>query len=335
MKASASCRFLSKHVLGLIAGAVLLAGAPAAFSAAQMHIAFGDIASVETLNFLIAIENAKARGVDIKVTYFKSEDIAAQAVVAGQADIGVGTPYALLQKVKAPIRIFYQLSALRFFPVVNTGYYKDWKDLDGHEMTVHSRGSGTEAIMRLMAQRNGIEYSKISYVPGSEVRAGAMLKGTIRATIVDAANRRVLMDKGQGKFMVLPMAGVNASDEALYANQEFLEKNAESIDILVEELVAVWRAINENPAYVVEQRKRLNLLPDLPADLEAEILPYYQESTESGAFPNNGGADGAWNDDFDFYSVAGQLQGDPKSLKKEDFWETGPLERALAKLGRA
>jgi NitT/TauT family transport system substrate-binding protein len=335
MKASASRRSFSKHVLGLIAGAVLLAGAPAAVSAAQMHIAFGDIASVETLNFLIAIENAKARGVDIKVTYFKSEDIAAQAVVAGQADIGVGTPYALLQKVKAPIRFFYQLSALRFFPVVNTEYYKGWKDLNGQEMTVHSRGSGTEAIMRLMAQRHGIQYSKISYVPGSEVRAGAMLKGTIRATIVDAANRRVLMEKGQGKFMVLPMKGVNASDEALYANEEFLRNNAEAVDVLVEELIAVWRAINANPAYVVEQRKRLNLLPDLPADLEAGVLPYYQESTESGAFPNNGGVDGAWKDDFDFYSVAGQLKGDPKSLKKEDFWDTGPLERALAKLGRA
>lgn len=335
MKASAYRRSFFKRVLALIAGAAMLAGAPAAVSSAQMHIAFGDIASVETLNFLIAIEKARARGVDIKVTYFKSEDIAAQAVVGGQADIGVGTPYALLQKVKAPIRIFYQLSTLRFFPVVNTDYYKDWKDLDGHEMTVHSRGSGTEAIMRLMAQRKGIEYSNISYVPGSEVRAGAMLKGTIRATIVDAANRRVLMDKGQGKFKVLPMEGVNASDEALYANQSFLENNSEAVAILVEELISVWRAINENPAYVVEQRKKFNLLPDLPADLEAEILPYYQESTQSGAFSNNGGADGAWKDDFDFYAVAGQLQGDPSSLNKEDFWDTRPLERALAKLGRA
>ncbi len=334
MKVSAYRRSFFKRVLCLVAGAALLTGMPAASFAAQMHIAFGDIATVETLNFLIAIENAKARGVDIKITYFKSEDIAAQAVVGGQADIGVGTPYALLQKVKAPIRIFYQLSTLRFFPVVNTEYYKGWKDLNGKEMTVHSRGSGTEAIMKLMAQRNGIQYSNISYVPGSEVRAGAMLNGTIRATIVDSANRRVLMDKGQGKFMVLPMAGVNASDEALYANESYLKKNAADVDILVEELVTVWRAVNANPAYVVEQRKKLNLLPDLPADLQAEVLPYYQESTQSGAFPNNGGADGAWKDDFDFYSVAGQLQGDPSNLKKDDFWDTGPLDRALAKLGR-
>ena len=95
-------------------------------AAGPMHIAFGDIASVETLSFLIALERAKERGLEVEVTYFKSEDLAAQAVVGGQADVGVGTPYALLQKVKAPIRMFFQLSSLRFFPMVDTGMYQTW-----------------------------------------------------------------------------------------------------------------------------------------------------------------------------------------------------------------
>src|SRR5690606_19183393 len=154
--------------------ACALAAGPA-MAEGTMHIAFGDIATIETLPFQIAIERAKERGVDIQVSYVKSEDIASQAVVGGQADVGVGTPYALLQKVKAPIRMFYQISSLRFFPIVNTEFYKTWKDLDGQEIAVHSRGSGTEAIMELMAQRNDITYGSISYVPGSEVRAGALL----------------------------------------------------------------------------------------------------------------------------------------------------------------
>jgi NitT/TauT family transport system substrate-binding protein len=53
----------------------------------------------------------------------------------------------------------------------------------------------------------------------------------------------------------------------------------------------------------------------------------------SGAFPNNGGGEAAAQDDFGFYSVAGQLEGDPATLKLEDFWDLGPLNRALAKLG--
>src|SRR5687768_2563643 len=141
---------------GLIAVTTL--GWSSASSAEEMHVAFGDIATVESLNFLIALERAKERGVDIKVTFFKSEDVAAQAVVSGEADIGVGTPYALIQKVKAPIRLFYQMSALRFFPIVNTEYYKTWKDLDGQEVAVHARGSDRKST-RLNSSHGYISYA--------------------------------------------------------------------------------------------------------------------------------------------------------------------------------
>jgi NitT/TauT family transport system substrate-binding protein len=315
-----------------VAAALAFTPLPAA-AEGSMHIAFGDIATVETLNFQIAVERAKERGVDIEVSYLKSEDIAAQAVVGGQADVGIGTPYALLQKVKAPIRIFYQISALRFFPIVNTEFYKNWKDLDGQEIAVHSRGSGTEAIMMLMAQRNGISYSNISYVPGSEVRAGALLQGNVKATIVDAANRKLVMDKAPGKFAVLPMEGVNATDEALYANTEYLANNQEAVDIVVEELIRTTRDINANPAIVADLRKQYNLLPELPAEQEAEIVPYFEEAVASGAFPSNGGSAAAVKDDFEFYALAGQIEGDPSTLKAEDFWDFAALERANAKLG--
>ena len=46
--------------------------------------------------------------------------------------------------------------------------------------------------MKLMAQKNGIKYGNISYVPGSEVRAGALLQGNVKASIVDSTNRKLL-----------------------------------------------------------------------------------------------------------------------------------------------
>ena len=307
----------------LVAGAAVLASAQPA-AAQEMRIAFGDIATVETLNFLVALERARERGVDVEVTFFNSEDVAAQAVVGGQADIGVGTPYALLQRVNAPIRMYFQMSTLRFYPVVNTEHYQDWPDLDGQEVTVHSRGSGTEAIMNLMALRHGIEFSNMSYVPGSEVRAGAMLQGTIRATIVDAADR----------FKTLSIGDVNASDEALYASTEYLSEHADAVTILVEEMLNTWREIHENPAVVAELREQYGLLADLPAELEGELVPYFEESVAAGVFPLNGGSSEDVRDDFDFYAVAGQLEGEPGELMVEDFWAFGPLEAALENVGR-
>ncbi len=299
-----------------------------------MHVAFGDVPGSDMLNFLTAVKRAEKRGVKVKVSYLQSEDIAAQAVVSGQADIGVGTPYALIQKVKAPIRMFYQLSALRFFPIVNVSKYKSWKDLDGAPMYVHARGSGTEAIMNLMAKNNGIKYSSMSYLPGSAVRAGAMLQGRIYATIVDSERRRLLLKKDPDKFKLLPMPEINASDEALYANINFLKDKSGAIDVLLEELLGVWREINKNPEVIMAFRKEYNLMPDMIQKDVDEIVPYYKETVENGAFPNNGGGIDAVKGDFEFYGFAGTIKGDPASLKVEDFWYLDPLNKALAKLGK-
>lgn len=327
--------FKGMAVLKSGAAALALSVAMIAANAAEakVRIVYGDIPSPESLHLLTAFERAKEKGVDLEVTFLKSEDIAAQAVVGGQADIGVGVPYAMMQKVKAPIRLFMQLSTLRFYPAVNNEFYKTWKDLDGQEVAVHSRGSGTEAIMKLMEERQGIKFSKISYIPGSEVRTGALLQGNVKATIVDAAGRRLLETQAPGKFTILPLEGVNASDEALFANQNFLEKNKEDVDKIVESIVTTWREVTENPKVVTEWRAKYKLLPDLPAGQVSEIEPYFTELAEGKAFPLNGGGEAA-KDDFAFYSLAGQLTGDPASLKVEDFWDTRSLDRVLAKLGK-
>jgi NitT/TauT family transport system substrate-binding protein len=290
----------------------------------------GDVISIDELPLLIAVEQAKARGVDVEVTAFKSEEVATQAVINGQADIGQGTPYAAIQKVNVPIRFFYQLSALQFFPVVNKESYKSWKDLDGQEIAVQGRGSGTEAIMILAAKEHGIKYKNVSYVPGSQVRALALLKGNIKATILDASNKNMVMKDAPDKFIILPLGNLKASDEALFATREFLDKNQAGVRIFLEELIKANRAINANPKWVLEERKKLGLLKDLPAKMEDEILPFYQEAVQNGVFPNDGGGEAAAKNDLEFYGLSGAIKGE--NLKVDDFWYLAPLKAALANI---
>lgn len=319
----------------MTAGVLSLGGGPAtAADMGSMHVAFGDIPGSDMINFLAAVARAEKRGVKVEVSYLQSEDIAAQAVVGGQADIGVGTPYALIQKVKAPIRMFYQLSQLRFYPVVNAEFYKSWKDLDGADIAVHGRGSGTEAIMQLMAKENGITYNSVSYVPGSSVRAGALLQGNIKASIVDYERKRLLEREAPDRFVFLPLPKVEASDEALYANINWLQQESAAVDILLEELLGVWREINHDPSVVVSLRETYNLLPDLPQEDVDEMLPSFTQGVEIDLYPSNGGSVEAVKEDFVFYTTAGTLQGDPADLKVEDFWYLDPLNRALDKVGR-
>ncbi len=321
-----------KATSAALAFGAILAAAPTAALADPVRIAFGDIATVESLHLLIAFERAKEKGLDLEVTYLKSEDIAAQAVVGGQADIGIGGPYALIQKVNAPIRMFLQLSQLRFFPVVNSEFYKEWKDLDGQEIAVHSRGSGTEAIMRLMANKHGISYSNISYVPGAEVRTGALLQGNVKASIIDSSGKRVLESEAPGKFVFLPIDDVSATDEALFANTAFLEREPEAVATLIEAILTTVREVAADPKSIVALREKYNLLPDATPDMVADIEPYFTEAAALG-MPLNGGGDDAARDDFEFYTISGALEGNAADLKVEDFWAFGPLNAAIAKIG--
>ena len=320
-------------VVSLVIVAVLigwLASDTMAQSRTKIRYALGDVISIDELPLLIAVEQAKARGVDVEVTAFKSEEVATQAVINGQADVGQGTPYAAIQKVNVPIRFFYQLSALQFFPVVNKESYKSWKDLDGQEIAVQGRGSGTEAIMILAAKEHGIKYKNVSYVPGSQVRALALLKGNIKATILDAPNKNMVMKDAPDKFIILPLGNLKASDEALFATREFLDKNQAGVRIFLEELIKVNRAINANPKWVLEERKKLGLLKELPAKMEDEILPFYQEAVQNGVFPNDGGGESAAKNDLEFYGLSGAIKGE--NLKVDDFWYLAPLKAALANI---
>lgn len=318
-----------------IAAVAGLAAMPAgAQDKGTMHVAFGDIPGPDMTNFMAAVARAEERGVTVEVSFLQSEDIAAQAIVSGQADIGVGTPYALIQKVNAPIRMFYQLSQLRFYPIVNTEMYSSWEDLDGADIAVHGRGSGTEAIMNRMAMEHGIEYNSISYVPGSAVRAGALMQGRLNASIVDFERLRLLEREAPGKFMALPLPEIEASDEALYANVDWLNEQDEAVEILLEELLAVWREINEDPNAVIALRDQYNVLPDLEQEDVDEILPSFSQGVEIDLYPNNGGGVESVQQDFEFYTSSGTLEGNPGDLAVEDFWYLDPLNKVLDRVGR-
>jgi NitT/TauT family transport system substrate-binding protein len=314
-------------VLSLILGIGVNAQA-----ADKVRVALGDVASVETLCFIVALDRAKDRGVAYELTAFSKEELAIQAIINGQMDIGVGTPYSVIQKTSVPIRLFFQMSKLVFFPVV-ANEYKTWKDLDGQPFTFHARGTGTEAIGNIIAKRQGITFGQRSYVPGSENRIIAMMKGQIKATIVDLANKNLLMSKAGDRFHVLPGVDDPVTDEALFADVNWLKKNEKAVTILTEELLRTWREMIKDPTMMDRERKKRNLLTDLPKELLADVDKYYKEAVDGGLYDPDGGLNAA-KSDFEFYVNAGQMKGPMESLKIEDYWYLDSLKAAMAKLGK-
>jgi NitT/TauT family transport system substrate-binding protein len=120
--------------------AVTWAPAPAqAQDSDTVHVALADLPEMETLFFLVGLARAGEKGLNYELTFFAGEDLAIQAILAGQADIGLGSPYSVIQRAQVPIRMFAQVSRIVFFPVV-AAEIESWQDLEGQSIAFHQRG---------------------------------------------------------------------------------------------------------------------------------------------------------------------------------------------------
>lgn len=298
--------------------------------AEKLKIALAETPSDELAAFFVALDRAKAAGLDYEWTAFSDEELAIQAVLSGQMNIGFGTPYSAMQRSKAPIRIIFQLSKLKFFPVTSKKY-DDLKDLDGEPILLHSRGGGTDSIANVIEDKIGIKFGKRSYVPGSSNRVVALVGGQTDATIIDLSNKNKVVKQFPDKFNVLPMFEVDSSDEALFANLDWIKENEEQVDIFVKALASVWKDMHEDPTIISRETDPDGPIGQLPQELLAELDGFYTDAVAGGLYDPNGGGRNAAQADMEWYSAAGQLDGDPSTLNIEDFWYLAPLDAAMAK----
>ena len=316
------------HKAWLLAPALLLAlafGNPV--QAGKIRIALAETPSDELAAFFVALDRAKAMGLDYEWTAFSDEELAIQAILSGQMDIGFGTPYSAMQRAKAPVRIIFQLSKLKFFPV-SSKKYSSLKDLDGEPILLHSRGGGTDSIANVIEDKLNIKFGKRSYVPGSANRIVALVAGQTDATIVDLSNKNKLVKTQGDKFNVLPMFEVDASDEALFANINWIKENEKDVDIFVKALVSVYRDMHKDPTIIRRETDPNGPIGQLPKEVLDSLDDFYRDAVEGGLYDPNGGGEKAARADLEWYSQAGQLQGDLSTLKIEDFWYMEPLRRA-------
>jgi len=312
-----------------LAGIALATGlAATAAQAETIRIALAEQPSDEMAAFFVALDRAKANGLDYEWTAFAEEELAIQAVLSGDMDIAFGTPYAVMQRSKAPVRIIFQLSRLVFFPVT-TKDYATLKDLDSVPIMLHSRAGGTDSIANVIEDREGIKFGERSYVPGSDNRVVAMLAGQAEATILDLSNKNKIIAEAGDKFNALPMFEVKASDEALFANLDWMQENEEAVNIFVDALHSVWTDMAKDPTIISKETDPNGPIGQLPAEVLAELDGFYTDAVAGGLYDPNGGGREAAQADLEWYTMAGQLEGDPATLNPEDFWYFAPLDAAM------
>lgn len=328
-----------KQIFGRIAVALLVTsmtiGLPGNKAQADdpVRVAVGDVPGADWLIMLIALEHAKAAGVDYELLWLNQEDTVNQAVLNGQADLGSGTPYTIIQNVPDQMRFLFQNYKTQFYAVANKSVHPDWASVDGMPIALHAQAGATTVMAMLAAEANGIEFSEMIFLPGSEVRGNALLEGTVNIAYIDATNKDRVLSERPAEFHVLPAGEVSASDEAIFARIEWIDANRDKLDTIIESFLHVNRRVAADPYYAIEERARLGLMTDLPPEVDAAVATYMIQGAADGIFPPDLGGRKAAEQDLVFFSTGGQITGDASSLKVEDFWFLEPLDAALARLG--
>ena len=319
---------LAALAAGLAFGITLAAPAQAQ---KKVRFAYPSSADMGDVPSLLAWEQLKKQGIEVVPTFFPRTDLAVQAVVAGEADLGSAAGIAVVKAVESGMNVRVIGEQVRNeWQLVSPVSFKDPKQLDGKRVGYHAPITVTEALVKWMAQHYKITPNWL-IIPGSDVRAEALMRGQLDATpaeIVDVLN---ILSAKPGQFHVLiSYAKIfpQLIGSMYFGRADYLQKESAIVDSVIEALLRAHRNAEERPASVRENA--LRLLPETKPELIDAIATSYKDLR---IWDVNGGAGKERGDaSIKFFEDAGLLKKGAVTFAQS--FDTGPLDRVLKKIGR-
>lgn len=168
-------------------------------------------------------------------------------------------------------------------------------------------------------------------IPGSEVRAEALMRGQLDATPAEIGDVLNILAAKPGQFHVLISYAKTFPQligSMYFARADYVQKNGATVEAVLEAILRTHRTVEERPALVKEST--LRLLPETKPELIEATAAAYKElriwDVNGGAGKDRGDAS------IKFFEESGLLKKDAVSFQQA--FDTGPLERVLKKIGR-
>ena len=325
---------MMKSICGLLVLIVIMLGfisGSEAQAPKKVRFAYPSSADMGDIPSLLAWEQLKKQGIEVVPTFFPKTDLAVQAVVAGEADIGSAAGIAVIKAVESGMNIRIIGEQVRNeWQLVTPVSLKDPKQLDGKRVGYHAPITVTEALVKWMAQHYKITPNWM-IIPGSDVRSEALMRGQLDATPAEIGDVLNILSTKPGQFHVLISYAKTFPQligSMYFARADYLQKNAATVESVLEAILRAHRNAEERPASVKENAVRL--LPETKPELVEATAATYRELR---IWDVNGGADKERGDaSIKFFEESGLLKKNAVSFKQS--FDTAPLDRVLKKIGR-
>jgi NitT/TauT family transport system substrate-binding protein len=297
----------------------------------KVRFAYPSSADMGDIPSLLAWEQLKKQGIEVVPTFFPKTDLAVQAVVAGEADIGSAAGIAVVKAVESGMDVRIIAEQVRNeWQLVTPVSIKDIKQLDGKRVGYHAPITVTEALVKWMAQHYKITPNWM-IIPGSDVRSEALMRGQLDATPAEIGDVLNILTAKPGQFHVLISYAKTFPQligSMYFARADYVQKNSATVEAVLEAILRAHRSAEERPESVKENA--LRLLPETKPQLIDATAANYKELR---IWDVNGGAGKERGDaSIKFFEESGLLKKNAVSFKQA--FDTGPLDKVLKKIGR-
>jgi NitT/TauT family transport system substrate-binding protein len=297
----------------------------------KVRFAYPSSADMGDIPSLLAWEQLKKQGIEVTPTFFPKTDLAVQAVVAGEADIGSAAGIAVIKAVESGMNLRIIGEQVRNeWQLVTPVSFKDPKQLDGKRVGYHAPITVTEALVKWMAAHYKITPTWM-IIPGSDVRAEALMRGQLDATPAEIGDVLNILQAKPGQFHILiSYAKVfpQLIGSMYFARADYVQKNAATVEGVLEAILNAHRSAEERSGLIKENA--LRLLPETKPQLVEATAATYKElriwDVNGGAGKERGEAS------IKFFEEAGLLKKGAVSYAQS--FDTGPLDKVLKKIGR-
>ncbi|HVR33734.1 MAG TPA: ABC transporter substrate-binding protein [Acidimicrobiia bacterium] len=226
-------------------------------------------------------------GIIVENVFAQEAETAVQAVVQGEADVAVnlgvnvGVPAvdagADIVDVVATQRPTWALAARPEFETMES--------LQDARIGVHGEASFTRAVSIFFAEEYGYTYEEL-IIPGSDVRAEALARGELDASVLDLPDIVLLEATFPDSFHILQTIGElfpELIEADVWFSTEWAEANPELATAFVRAIVQASRKMTADTDYALGLA--LEHLPEMGEDVLRRLV---EEYSQRGIWPDNG-----------------------------------------------
>jgi NitT/TauT family transport system substrate-binding protein len=316
------------RVIGLVTVAILAVGCGGGSSGSGgggdgsgLEFGYDGVKQLSYANTLLTWDELKSP--TVKPHFFQQSSLNLQALSGGNVQISQNASAVTLPAIAkgADLRII-GATVLHSWVLMASSDIKSIDDLKGKKLAAHSETSVSALFARQVCKEAGCD---IVYIPGSPVRAQAILSGQVAAATVFAADASRADIENPGKSSVLKyFTDAPLPDLYVVTTKKWLDGHRDQATAVMRGLIDSAQRMKQDTQAAAESVQKQ--FPDEDPALVSEVVKTY---VEKGLWSQDGGLAmlKTVGDSVKFLKGVGSI---PQSASDDpaDYVDTGPLEAA-------